>query len=834
MRALARFTIYGLRFTSHFSRFAFHASRFTLRVSRLSCCLAFALVPFANVTRAAAVDLNKLPPAATNRIDYTRDIQPILEASCLKCHGPEKPKSGFRINSREPLLRGGENGKDVIPGDSAQSPLIHYVAGLVEDMQMPPKGKGEPLTPAQIGLLRAWIDQGVSWSEIAPAPRTVMEVAPTLRWVGVEGNEQKFRSLEWFKEGWNGGAENFLLEQQIGRDSKLTITGHALVDDYAVTLNLKKADRAYVNAGWQQYRKWFNDLGGFYQPFNPSIYSLGEDLHLDIGKAWLNAGVTLPEGTQVITGYEYTYRNGQKSSTEWLPVTQQPNGPTRAIVPNAKDVDEHMNSFLFGLTHNWDRANVQDNFRFDFYDLGTTRKSVVDATDSTNLPLQIKEATDLQSLVNALKFQVQPKEWLLLSGGYLYTHQDGDSSFRLTPTEATSSLPASGTFINAPTISLEQSANVLNANAQVTPWEALDFSGGVQIEWNQESTFGPVTYDELDLTVPSMPVTNLMVTGVKQSDINRFITDEQFRLRFTKIPYTIIYGDVRFRQESYDRSDSSALNGNAYGDNFDRDTDSNLNTYQYRGGFNVSPWTRVALNAFYLHRDQKNNYDADATLGGTPVVGNYPGFIQAWDITTDEVGVKLTLRPVSWLKTTLACSLIGTEFKITSPMYLVPSPQGGNITVPAGTVQAGDSDAQVYSINATINPWRRLYLFTTFSFADTRTTTADNHDPAIVAYAGQTYSVLATATYLVNEKTDLLISYTFCDADYTQNNVTAGLPLGIDYQWHQLRAGIARQLFGKVSTRLDYVWYFYREPSSGNFNNFTGNGVFATVFLRWP
>jgi hypothetical protein len=37
-----------------------------------------------------------------------------------------------------------------------------------------------------------------------------------------------------------------------------------------------------------------------------------------------------------------------------------------------------------------------------------------------------------------------------------------------------------------------------------------------------------------------------------------------------------------------------------------------------------------------------------------------------------------------------------------------------------------------------------------------------------------------------------------------------------------------------VSTRLDYVWYFYREPSSGDFNDFTGNGVFATVYLRWP
>jgi hypothetical protein len=813
-----------------------HVSRFTLHALRLACCFAVAAL-CSNSTLHAAIDSSKLPPPSTNQVDYLRDIKPILDASCLKCHGPEKPKSGFRIDSREAILRGGENGKDVIPADSAQSPLIHYVAGLVEDMQMPPKGKGEPLTPAQIGLLRAWIDHGVSWSETEAPPKTAVEIAPTLRWVGVNGNEQKFRSLEWFKESWNGGADNFLLEQQLGADSKLTITGHALVDDYAVTLTLKKADGAYVNAGWQQYRKWFNDLGGFYQPFTPPIFGLGQDLHLDIGKAWLNAGATLPDGTQVTAGYEYNYREGEKSSTEWLPVTQPVSGAdrTRAIVPNSKEIDEQTHSLLLGLAHEWERARVQDNLRFDFYNLGTTRKTVVEFTDSTNFPLRIKEGSDLQSLANALKFQVQPKDWLLLSGGYLYTHQEGDSSFSLTPREATSTQPASGLYVNVPTIPLEQSANVLNANAQLTPWEALNFSGGVQVEWNQQSTFGSVNYDDLDLSMLPTIVTNppTPVSGIERSDIDRFISEEQFGVRFTSIPYTVLYGDVRFRQESYDRSDSSELNGNPYGNNFARDTDSCLNTFQYRGGFNVSPWTRLALNAFYLHRDQQNDYNTDTILGGTQVDGRYPGFIKAWDITTDEVGAKLILRPTSWLKTTLAYSLVSTEYEITSSPYDI-QPLTGPVTVPGGTVQAGDYDAQVYSINATINPWRRFYLFATFSFADTRTTSADNGDPAIAAYKGQIYSVLATATYLLNEKTDLLLSYVFSDADYAQDNEAAGLPLGIDYQWHQLRAGVARQLFGKVSTRLDYVWYFYREPSSGDFNDFTGNGVFATVYLRWP
>src|SRR5439155_907993 len=71
---------------------------------------------------------------------------------------------GHTRDNRESALKGGENSKDdIVPGNSAQSKLIHYVTRLVEDMEMPPAGKGEPLTSEQIGLLRKWVDDGARW-----------------------------------------------------------------------------------------------------------------------------------------------------------------------------------------------------------------------------------------------------------------------------------------------------------------------------------------------------------------------------------------------------------------------------------------------------------------------------------------------------------------------------------------------------------------------------------------------------------------------------------------------------------------------------------------------
>ncbi len=123
--------------------------------------LATSLVVFGAAAYAADVDVSKLPPAASQAgVTFDKDIKPIFEKSCFKCHGPEKKKGDLRVDSLEATLKGGENGPNVVKGNSAKSTLVHSVARLTEDEAMPPEGKGEPLTKEQIGLVRAWIDQG--------------------------------------------------------------------------------------------------------------------------------------------------------------------------------------------------------------------------------------------------------------------------------------------------------------------------------------------------------------------------------------------------------------------------------------------------------------------------------------------------------------------------------------------------------------------------------------------------------------------------------------------------------------------------------------------------
>lgn len=165
------------------------------------------LIAGASLTAGAGIDVAKLPPAAAKKdVTYAKDIKPLFDASCIRCHGTERPKAGLRLDTLEAVLKGSKEGPVVVKGDGAKSILVAAISQLDPETAMPPKpraGRGgpggpggpggrkreggpggwagphgtnapaggpgggggnfqppKPLTPDQVGLVRAWIDQG--------------------------------------------------------------------------------------------------------------------------------------------------------------------------------------------------------------------------------------------------------------------------------------------------------------------------------------------------------------------------------------------------------------------------------------------------------------------------------------------------------------------------------------------------------------------------------------------------------------------------------------------------------------------------------------------------
>lgn len=121
------------------------------------------MLVFAATNIARAEEVPPLPPPVDRAIDFHKDVAPILMGSCVACHAGKNDDGGFKLGTREEILAGGITGPGAIEGKSAESLLIQLVAQQDLDRIMP--AKGPKLTAEQVGILRAWIDQGMKWEE---------------------------------------------------------------------------------------------------------------------------------------------------------------------------------------------------------------------------------------------------------------------------------------------------------------------------------------------------------------------------------------------------------------------------------------------------------------------------------------------------------------------------------------------------------------------------------------------------------------------------------------------------------------------------------------------
>jgi WD40 repeat protein len=142
------------------------------RKNNLLLCLAIGLSFLA--TGADKKGAEPVPVVSLNRkeqVTYDKEVAPIFANKCQACHSGSVTKGKFDLSRYEFLLKGGKRGKAILPGKSADSLLVK-LAGRTQKPFMPPKGE-EPLTPEELALVKAWIDQGAKGSGTMRTQATV-------------------------------------------------------------------------------------------------------------------------------------------------------------------------------------------------------------------------------------------------------------------------------------------------------------------------------------------------------------------------------------------------------------------------------------------------------------------------------------------------------------------------------------------------------------------------------------------------------------------------------------------------------------------------------------
>jgi hypothetical protein len=760
--------------------------------------------------KAAETNLD-LPPPATIRINYDRDIQPILKESCLRCHGGEKPRSHFRLDYPAAALAGGDdNTNDIVPGNSQESLLIAYVARQVPDLEMPPVGRGAPLTPQQIGLLRAWIDQGPKWTTTNQAPALSFAFTTTLRQFAVQGNQGKFRELEGVPAGVSGGVQDFSAVEQLSPDEKVSLTGHASVPDkdIAVQLALDKNDLGFIHAGFDQWRKYYATDGGYDAANIPAGFINDRDLHIDNGRAWVDFGLDKPRWPQIVLGYEYRYRDGNESTLDWG------TADGKNIFPATQSVDEQTHTLKLDVSKDIDDWHLQDNARVSFYteknqgteasvfSIGTTPGEFINSGDNYR---------QVQGM-NTFLVSDQVRDWWFVNGGFYYSYLSGSDFFNQIYGFP---LPAIG--LSSQQITLSRKSEIFSIANLFTPMEGLSVSLGTQNEWTSENGFSESIPDlELGGNVPA------------NSSLVELKTTQSANVRFTRIPFSVLFGDAQFSEDNYSiyqAEDTTELQ---------RETAANAFRYDLKTGYSISPWRWADWTTQFERQSSDTDYNqlTDLWQGVFGPTNGYPAFILNREIVSDGIESKLVLHPTRWLKTTLSYQLTSTDYSSkTDPAYdaiLAELVSGG------GYIADGRSHSQTYGLSATLTPWRQLYLSGAFTYSPSRTVTADNGDPSIVPYEGDVLTFNASITYALNVKTSLQLTYNVSRANYSENNAVAGIPAGLDYLRQDVVISLSRKLTKHWSGVLRYEFSQYKDPGGGDLDNFTANGILASLVFQWP
>lgn len=789
---------------------------------------------------AADIDLTELPPPHVGEVDFQKDIRPILENSCLRCHGPERPKSGFRLDNRASALAGGDSGPAIIPGNSGDSPLIHFAARLVREMEMPPTGKGDPLRPFEISLLRAWIDQGLDYggANQPERARLAFDLTTGVGYIGVSGDEAKFREISGLNDGWFGGVSDFSAHGPINENTSFTLDGRVLLeqDDARLKFDVQRQDWGGFAGGVETRREWSDDSGGYYPNFTPPQFATGGEPHLDYGRAWFDLYLDRPAWPELRLGYEFQFREGTEASTRWGIVT----APTRNIYPSTREVDEQTHILKFDVAKEFGDWRIADSLRVEWHDQDNQRVMVTGFNSTKPGPEKytvVDEGYDHTQGANSVTVEKVVREWLAFNAGYLYSWLDGGATFDQASflTDNAALAPAVGftpfgafadRFYTANRILLDRQANVGSVGVRLGPWDELMFFGGAQGDWSRQQGFA-------DVTQRIGSPTNLVRSAVLSwSDIERQLLEERAGVRFTGLPFTSLYAEGLWQQEEVEQYEDQSLTltrpnfPDVQATTLNRGTEADAQIDQYRFGLSSSPWRSVLFAAHYGIGHRETDYAPtpdDASAG--PQGGGYPNFITGRRVDSDEIEASLTTRLGPRLKPRLKYQFYQSDYE-TSHQALFDG-------TPAGSISAGEQEGDIYSLGLTWNPLNRLSFDVSGSLADTRLNTFANNNAAVVPYEGEVWSVSASANWQIDERTDFLTTYVWSLADYQQQNFAAGLPLGIEYQWHQLRASLGRRLNEQLSATLLYLFQLYDETSAGGYNDYTAHGAFVSLTWHW-
>ncbi|MDO8730167.1 MAG: hypothetical protein Q7J69_03145, partial [Candidatus Omnitrophota bacterium] len=193
-----------------------------------------------------------------------------------------------------------------------------------------------------ISAIKLLLAVGLSLLAVLPARAEEASLSVQMmpaRYIGVDGDDEKFRAHHWMKDGFTGGVRDLSASKVFTNGAVLEAGGHALVDqnDLGAAFSLKKEGMGFARADFSEFRKYYDGTGGTHHFFSTlQSVETGKELAMDIGKFSLETGLALEGLPQISFLYDRHFKDGAKSRLTWTAVKE--GTITRNIGPSWQDV----------------------------------------------------------------------------------------------------------------------------------------------------------------------------------------------------------------------------------------------------------------------------------------------------------------------------------------------------------------------------------------------------------------------------------------------------------------------------------------------------------------
>ncbi|OIO36765.1 MAG: hypothetical protein AUJ72_05715 [Candidatus Omnitrophica bacterium CG1_02_46_14] len=671
------------------------------------------------------------------------------------------------------------------------------------------------------GTIALFLAASVSYAAETPVGKTNLTITTEpASYAFVKGDSSKFRALHWMDDDYAFGVKDFTSSTQLQDDVTLEAEGHGVPEDgdYSGLMTLQKEDYGYLRFDYDEFRKYYSNAGGYYQPFTNDLNSnyTDKELALNIGKFGFEGGLRMKNIPEITLDYEREFKNGTKSRLTWAYVKDAASGASKKIAPSWQEIDEVVDSFDAKAADTFYGFDWKGQQHWEFVRSKNLRHEQLLANTPTASDYAIVDQyTEPRADVIASTFNVGKWFWkdkAYGSGGYRYS-QINSRELESIYTENGNGVPQQF-FSYSEQVRNAYSDTMLTSQTGVASFMTTLFSPLTAItRFKAEAVHvrGESTYlKDNKVGFPDGSIDDIDVANNQQKLMNY---GESVSLRYNGIARTAIYNEYEFQQTRnnlYDNFTSGPATEFHYQDI----------SHQFRGsetlGAQFVPWDKVTMTIQGKYRQDDLRYN-HALISGSPTI-----LIDSQVVATNEAETRLAWKPARWFQPSFRYQLMDKKYQTVTQKFNDDAVE---------TAQ----EMSVYTWDVTSQPIDSLLLTASFSYTDGKVITPVRYSDtaaAIPTYNFDSYATVFSAEYELTKTVSLTSVMDYIRASNFNDFSAIGMPYGADFTQTDVTVGCRWKVKEDLTLEPKYAYYEYRDGGS-DVGHFSANVIWLEAKINW-